>query len=129
MSKALESRSILDLVEESELKKQSSVKRTHEYNLDDKAAKAKLLKGAKRIPLELVENTASCNLNFSVGAWNQVVLPSVRYWDSVKGEKTCQAESTVEHCKCGSWKRCWRSACGYQSCILCQQKENCLSFL
>ena len=92
--KALEARSLVDLVRESEQKNHSDVRRAHDYNLDDKSAKAKMLKGAKRIPIELVENKGSSNINFSVGAWNHVVLPSVRYWDSIKGEKTCKVDTT-----------------------------------
>ena len=90
--KSLESRSISDLVGESELEKQFDDKRAHEYNLNDKTAKSKLLKSAKRSPLELTDNKSSSNLTFSVGAWNHVVLPSVRYWNSVKGEKSCIAD-------------------------------------
>ena len=93
--KSLVSKSISDLVGESELEKHFDDKRAHEYNLNDKAAKAKLLKSTKRIPLEVTENTSSSNLTFSVGAWNHVVLPSVRYWNSVKGEKRCVVD-TVE---------------------------------
>ena len=47
-TKALESGSIVDLVKESELKQRSDNKRAHNYNMDDQAAKAKILKGAKR---------------------------------------------------------------------------------
>ena len=93
--KSLETGSISDLVGESELEKQFDDKRAHEYKLNDQASKAKLLKSARRIPLELTENTSSSNLTFSVGAWNHVVLPSVRYWNSVKGEKKCVVD-TVE---------------------------------
>ena len=93
-TRALEARSLVDLVKESEQKIPSDVERAHEYKLNDKTAKAKIIKGAKRIPIELVENVGSSTLNFSVGAWNHVVLPSVRYWDSIKGEKTCRVDTT-----------------------------------
>ena len=87
-TKALVSGRIVDPVKESELKQKSDTKRANDYKMDVKTAKAKILKGAKRIPIELVENTACSNLNFSVGAWSHVVLPSIRYLDSIKGEKT-----------------------------------------
>ena len=38
------------------------------YELSDKAAKAKILKAAMRIPLEIEENSTSTNLVFSAGA-------------------------------------------------------------
>jgi hypothetical protein len=40
-----------------------------EYELNDKATKAKLLKAAKRSPIEVEENSTSMNLVFSAGAW------------------------------------------------------------
>ena len=58
--------------------------------MNDKAATAKLIKAAKRMPLEMEENSTSTNLIFSVGAWNHVVQPSVSYWNDVKEEKTCK---------------------------------------
>ena len=86
---------IVDLVKDSEIAKQTDVKRTFEYNLSDKAAKAKLIKGARRKPFDVVENSSSSNLIFSPGAWNHVVLAAVGYWDQVKGEKTCKIGDTV----------------------------------
>ena len=91
--KALKSENIIDLVKDSEIKSPSEVKRTFEYNLNDKSAKAKLLKGARRIPFDIVHKTASSNLVFSLGAWHHVVLPSIKYWNQVKGEKTCKVDS------------------------------------
>ena len=85
----LESDGIRDIVVDSEIKSLNDKKRAFEYNLNEKAANAKFLKSAKRIPFEVVNNSASSNLVFSLGAWDQVVLSSVRYWDQVKGEKTC----------------------------------------
>ena len=89
-SKQLLAENISDLVKNSEISKHNEVKRTFEYQINDKAAKAKLVKGAKRIPFAVVENSSSSNLEFSLGAWHDVVLPSIRYWDQVKGEKSCQ---------------------------------------
>ena len=53
-------------------------------------AKAKLLKAARRQPIEIEENSTSSNLVFSAGAWIHAVLPSVRYWNEVKESKTCK---------------------------------------
>ena len=69
--------------------------RTFVYSLTDKNAKARLLKGAKRIPFEIVKNSVSWNLVFNIGSWNNVVLPSVRYWNEVQGFRTCRIGSTI----------------------------------
>ena len=90
MSKAIEFETVEDFVMDSEVINRKDNRRTFEYDLDDKAAKAKLLKGAKRIPFEIVKNSSSSNLVFSIGAWNHVVLPSVRYWNQSKGDHTCK---------------------------------------
>ena len=66
--------------------KNSSI--TFDYHLNDKAIKTKLLKAAKRTPIEVEENSSSTNLVFSAGAWYHTVLPSVRYFEEVKGDKT-----------------------------------------
>ena len=68
------------------------VKRSFEYNLNDKSAKAKIIKGAKRPPFQIVSKDLSSNLEFSIGAWNQVVQPAVKYCNTIKGDKTCHAE-------------------------------------
>ena len=60
--------SIEEHVEESDLCKLPDSSREFEYKLNDKATKAKLVKNAKRIPLEIEDNTSSSNLKFSVGA-------------------------------------------------------------
>ena len=59
------------------------------YELSDKATKAKLIKGAKRIPFQLEENSLSSNLVFSVGAWHNSVLPSIKYWNEIRSDQTC----------------------------------------
>ena len=61
----------------------------------NKAAKAKLLNNSKRIPMEIEKKSTSINLNFSVGAWLTAVLPAVRYWNEVKGEKTCKVGNSL----------------------------------
>ena len=77
-------------VRQSEVFRNQSTSRTFDYELNDKAAKAKLLKATKRIPLEIEENTTSSNLMFSSGGWYHVVLPSMKYFSDVKGEKSCK---------------------------------------
>ena len=63
--------------------------RMFEYKLNDKAAKAKLVKSAKRQPYLLEENSTSSNLIFSVGSWKNVFLPAIREWSVVKDDQTC----------------------------------------
>ena len=71
--------------------------RTFNYQLNDKAAKSKLIKSAKRAPLEVEENTNSTNINFSLGSWYGIVLPTIQYWKEVGGEITCKiGDSTIK---------------------------------
>ena len=77
-------------IRSSDIFKESRSVITFDYELNDKALKAKLLKAAKRTPLEFEENSTSCNLVFNAGAWYHDVLPSVDYWDEIKGDKTCK---------------------------------------
>ena len=87
---------IKEIVQDSEVIKTGDNRRTFEYNLNDKAAKSKLLKGARRDSFEVVKNQTSCNLIFSVGAWNHVVTPSKQYWNQMKGtEKSCKVGDTL----------------------------------
>ena len=81
--------SIDEIVKDSEILKNVENKRTFEYNMNDKVAKAKLVKGAKREAYEVVKNKSSCNLDFSVGSWNHIVLPTIQYLNKIKVEKTC----------------------------------------
>ena len=66
-----------------------------DYELNDKAAKNKLVKGSKRIPFEVEKHSASSNLIFSVGAWLTAVLPAVRYWKDIKGDKSCKVGEKI----------------------------------
>ena len=92
--KALDMKSLQEFVEDSELlAKTNERKRSFEYNLSKKHAKSKLVKGGKRIPFDIVEHKTSSNLIFSVGAWDKIVLPAVKYWNAVKGDKTCTVGS------------------------------------
>ena len=68
---------------------------TFDYELNNKAAKTKLVKASKRIPFEVDEKSSSITLIFSVGAWLTAVLPAVRYWNDIKADKTCKVGDTV----------------------------------
>ena len=85
-----EIRSIEEHVKSSELLKRADATRIFDYELNDKSAKAKLVKAAKRPPLEVEENTTSSNMVFSAGAWHNAVLPASKYWNDVMGDKTCK---------------------------------------
>ena len=63
---------------------------TFDYKLNDKAAKSKIVKGAKRIAFEVHENSTSTTLVFSSGAWQVVALPAAAYWNQVKGDLACK---------------------------------------
>ena len=53
------------------------------------------MKEAKRVPFEVQENTSSTNLVFSAGSWQKAVIPSVKYWNEIKGDKTCKVGDTM----------------------------------
>ena len=89
---AIEMKSIQDVVKDSEILRTAENRRTFEYNLNDKKAKGKLLKAAKRDAFDVVINKTSCNLVFSVGGWKQLVLPTVQYWAQNRINKTCTIE-------------------------------------
>ena len=52
--------------------------------------KSKLMKGAKKIPFQVDENSTSSNLIFSTGSWHNVVLPSIKYWKEIKSDQECR---------------------------------------
>ena len=82
---------IEDHVKNSEILKFSGNSRSFEYDLNDKAAKAKIVKAAKRSAFYVENHSSSSNLVFNPGAWQNVVLPSLWYWEEVKNEeKTCK---------------------------------------
>ena len=72
---------IEDHVKNSEVLKNMNSSITFDYELRDKAAKTKLVKAAKRTPIEMEENSTSTNLTFSPGSWYNVVQPSIKYWN------------------------------------------------
>ena len=89
MTATIELAGVENAIKDSEMIDYKSTKRNFIYNLNEKTAKGKLLKGAKRSPMDIVENSTSCNIIFSLGAWSTVVIPSLFYWSDVKGEKSC----------------------------------------
>ena len=95
MANAVEISSVDNLVKDSEIVNYKDMQRRFEYTMDEKAAKAKMVKNAEKIPFEIIENSSSSNLVFSPGSWNSVVQPSMRYWDEVKGTKTCEINDTI----------------------------------
>ena len=74
----------------SDLEIESNQSITFNYELNDKSTKSKILKASKRAPFEIEKNSTSCHLIFSAGAWVHRVLPSVEYWDKIKGDQTCK---------------------------------------
>ena len=67
--KALESESLKDLLINSDIVSPDVDRRTHKYKLNDKATKAKILKGAKRCPFQ------SRSLELCGAAFSQVLGP------------------------------------------------------
>ena len=71
--------------------------RTFDYALNNKRAKSKLLKGAKRGKHLVVEKKTGCvNLIFSDGSYFQTVLPLLRLWHRKQNEKIIINETEVE---------------------------------
>ena len=63
-------------------------------NIEDFLKDCDLVKGAKRIPFEIVEKSLSTNLVFSLGAWNKIVMPFVTYLIQARGDKNCEVRYT-----------------------------------
>ena len=90
MAEVVEFHSVDELLKDSEvINYNNEGSRQFKYELGDKQTKAKLMKGARRSPFEAVKNTGSVNLIFNLGSWNNVVLPSITYWDKNKENKKC----------------------------------------
>ena len=81
---------IEDYVKSSESFKPSGLSRNFDYELREKAVKSKLVKSAKRMPIQVEINKSSSNLVFSPGSWQNVVMPALKYWQEIKGDKKCQ---------------------------------------
>ena len=61
--------------------------RNFDYDLNEKKAKAKLLKGARRAKHLNIEIKSGCvNMRFSDGAYFEVVLPLLRNWHKMEKE-------------------------------------------
>ena len=90
MAKAIEMTSVENFVKDSELVKAKDTVRAFDYKLDEKAAKGKLIKGAKRGSFEIVKNSSSCNLVFNLGSWYHVVKPSPNIGMIIKESKPAQ---------------------------------------
>ena len=80
-----------EYVKNSEVSKNMNSTIIFDYQLNDKASKSKRLKAVKRGPIETEVNSTSTNLVFSAGAWYHIVLPSVKYFSEVQGDKTCKS--------------------------------------
>ena len=112
-------------VKSSELFKKVDSVQVFDYELNDKSAKNKLIKAAKRPPIEVEDNSSSSNMIFSAGAWFEAMLPAVKYWNEVKGEKSCQIGDYTLHSQ-GQWsetgERKYWQACEHTGCLLRRQK-------
>ena len=95
MSYSIEYNSVEEVVKNSEIALNGEKQRFFQYELNQKQAKAKLIKGAKRIPFEIENKSCSTNLIFNVGSWNYSVLPTIQYWKQRKGEDTCKIGSSI----------------------------------
>ena len=91
----MELSNIKNVVTDSELVEHKEVTRKFTYKLNEKATRNKLIKGARRIPFDVVENSSSINLLFNLGSWSEIVMPSILYWEKVKETKTCRIGDKV----------------------------------
>ena len=90
MEKQVELRSLEKFVNDNVVVFTNEKERMFDNSLSDKNAKAKLLKGARRIPFELVKNSVSWNLVFNLGSWHSIVLPAIKYWNQRQETGTCK---------------------------------------
>ena len=95
LTKSSEVKSMDEYIEKINDVEVNKTRKLFEYELNAKTTKKKLEKGAKRAPFEIVENSTSSNIIFSVGAWHQIVLPTVSYWNTVKDNEVCKIGSDV----------------------------------
>ena len=54
--------------------------RGFDYQISDKSMKSKLVKGAKRQPMEIEPKQTCTNINFSGGAYQLTVMPVLNQW-------------------------------------------------
>ena len=60
-----------------------SVGRHFHYELSDKKAKSNLVKGANREPIEFHERQGCIMIDFSTGAYLEIVIPTVKEWENM----------------------------------------------
>ena len=78
------------LIEKKQIQVNKEKLREFDYKINEKNLKTKLIKGAQRIPFDIIRNNTSINLDFNIGSWRHIVLPSIWYWDSNQVGKTCK---------------------------------------
>ena len=91
----LELTNVKNVVVDGEIANKKESFRKFTYKLNEKAAQNKLIKGAKRNPFEVEENTSSINLIFNLGSWMEIVLPSITYWKNIKETDTCRVGDKI----------------------------------
>ena len=73
----VEIKSIDDIVKDSsEIQVNKEKLREFDYKINEKNLKTKLIKGAQRIPFDIIRNNTSINLDFNIGSWRHIVLQS-----------------------------------------------------
>ena len=95
MNNYIEYNNVEELVKNSEITKKDVKPRSFQYELNQKQAKAKLIKGAKRNAFDVENKSNSINLIFNLGSWSNVVLPSIIYWNQIKDEGACKIGSSI----------------------------------
>ena len=70
--------------------------RVFNYALNKKRAKSKLLKGAKRTNLDVELKPGCVNLIFCGGAFCEIVLPLIRYWNTKVNETVTINETEIK---------------------------------
>ena len=95
MAHFVEYTSVEELVNDSEIAQKSDKPRNFQYELNQKQAKAKLIKGAKRMAFEVESKRNSIHLIFNLGSWSTIVLPAIQYWKKIKDEGTCKIGSSI----------------------------------
>ena len=95
MTKSIEFLNVQNAVKDSELVKFSHSPRNFTYKLNEKTARNKLIRGAKRDSFDIICKSNSCNLIYNLGSWSHVVLPSMVYWNESKALKTCKLKDDL----------------------------------
>ena len=90
MSEIFKIQTLDDIIKDSEHQEFKCYERDFDYNLNVKSLKSKLLKSTKRPAFDITRNNGSSNLEFNIGSWRAVVLPSIRYWTSNMVGSSCK---------------------------------------